>query len=143
MTTRKKGWVYLVHAQETDLYKIGITFRTPEEMLRELNAKQLPYNYEIVYAVFVENPHEIKSYLHNKFSEYRHNNEWFEFTGKRYKHVIDCMNGKEDKNNFPFVEIILSIVAISLIFYVLSHNPRYTQCVFNGGGKACEVLKND
>lgn len=141
MTTNKKGWVYLVHAHGTDLYKIGITFRTPEEILRELNGKQSPYNNEIVYAVFVENPRDLEKYLHDKFSEYHQHNDWFEFPGKRYKHVIDCMKGKDDKNNFPFVELFFSIIAIGLIFFVLSHNPKYSQCVMNGGGKACEVLK--
>ncbi|NER25978.1 MAG: GIY-YIG nuclease family protein, partial [Symploca sp. SIO1C2] len=38
----KPGFIYLIHAQETDRYKIGLTTRSVEARFAELNSSQSP-----------------------------------------------------------------------------------------------------
>ena len=44
----KPGYIYLIHAQGTDRYKIGLTTRSVEVRLAELNSSQSPYPLELL-----------------------------------------------------------------------------------------------
>lgn len=66
--TTTPGYVYLIQAGETDLYKIGLTTRQPEERLRELNGKQSPYPLALAHYVYVQDVNETERYLHKECS---------------------------------------------------------------------------
>lgn len=75
----KPGWIYLVRAKGCNRYKIGLTTRTPQERLDELNGGQSPFPLSLIMTVCVKNVTVAEKYLHNKFSLNRVHNEWFEF----------------------------------------------------------------
>ena len=84
----KPGYIYLIQALGTRRFKIGLTTRTPEERLNELNSSQTPYPLDLIEAIEVEDVTEVESYLHDKFAFYRRHGEWFEFNNRELKTVL-------------------------------------------------------
>ncbi|NER97848.1 MAG: GIY-YIG nuclease family protein [Symploca sp. SIO1B1] len=83
----KPGYIYLIHAQETDRYKIGLTTRSVEARFAELNSSQSPYPLEIIDWFETDNVTDDEEYLHEKFTDYRVHGEWFTFDTKTLKQV--------------------------------------------------------
>jgi len=83
----KPGFIYLIHAQGTDRYKIGLTTRSVEARLAELNSSQSPYPLELIDWFETPNVTEDEKYFHDKYSAYRVHGEWFSFDPKTLKQV--------------------------------------------------------
>ena len=83
----KPGFVYLIHAQGTRRFKIGLTTRHPEARLAELNGSQSPFPLELIDWFETDNVTADEGYLHEKFASYRVHNEWFEFDSKALNKV--------------------------------------------------------
>ena len=81
------GFIYLIGAKGTSRYKIGVTTRTPEKRLSELNGSQSPYPLVLVDSIYVENATAGERILHTKFKHYKRHGEWFEFSPKRVDDV--------------------------------------------------------
>lgn len=92
MASVTPGYVYLVHAVDTNLYKIGLTTRTPEKRLKELNGLQSPYQLELSHYILVDDVHKVESELHKYFNSYHHHNEWYNFREKMISDVIETIN---------------------------------------------------
>lgn len=84
----KPGYVYLIHAQGTNRYKIGLTTRSVQARLSELNSSQSPYPLELLEVIETDNVTETEGYLHERFANYRVHGEWFEFDSKALKKVL-------------------------------------------------------
>ncbi len=67
----KPGHIYIIHAKGTKRYKVGLTTRTPEQRLAELNSSQSPYPLELIKVIATNNVTETESYLHNRFALHR------------------------------------------------------------------------
>lgn len=89
---RKSGYIYLLNARGTNRYKIGLTQRTVEQRLKEINSKQSPFPIDLVHYVSVRDVRAAEKELHHQFAEYKKHNEWFEFTPLRVKQVQREMN---------------------------------------------------
>ena len=72
----KNGWVYLLHAQGTNRYKIGRT-ANPIRRYQELK-KQSPYPLTILQSFQTMNMVLDEKYLHELFNKYKAHGEWFE-----------------------------------------------------------------
>ncbi|NER99701.1 MAG: GIY-YIG nuclease family protein [Symploca sp. SIO1B1] len=83
----KPGFIYLIHAQETDRYKIGLTTRSVEARFTELNSSQSPFPLELIDWFETPNVTEDEKYFHEKYSAYRVHGEWFEFDKRTLKEV--------------------------------------------------------
>ena len=83
----KPGFIYLIHAQGTDRFKIGLTTRSVEARLAELNSSQSPYPLELIDWFETPNVTEDEKYFHDKYSDFRVHGEWFEFDQKTLKQV--------------------------------------------------------
>ena len=83
----KPGYIYLIHAQETDRYKIGLTTRSVEARFAELNSSQSPYPLELIDWFETPNVTEDEAYFHEKYSAHRVHGEWFVFDKKTLKEV--------------------------------------------------------
>jgi len=75
----KPGYVYLIHAVGSDRYKIGLTRRSVEARLAELNSSQSPFPLEIIDWFETPNVTEDEKYFHEKYSAHRVHGEWFVF----------------------------------------------------------------
>ena len=90
ITVTSGGYVYLIHALGTNRYKIGLTRRTPEIRLAELNSGQSPYYLQIVTAAFLEkNLDEFEDKLHQRWFYRRvkdhpgmKSQEWFKLSAR-------------------------------------------------------------
>lgn len=91
--TGKEGFVYLLKCPEYDsVYKIGMTKRTPEKRLKELNsATSRVAPMELIHKVYVEDCHKMEKDLHCIFRRNRIyiNKEYFNVDSKE---VIISMN---------------------------------------------------
>ncbi|NER53114.1 MAG: GIY-YIG nuclease family protein, partial [Symploca sp. SIO1A3] len=83
----KPGFIYLIHAQETDRYKIGLTTRSVEARFAELNSSQSPFPLELIDWFETDNVTEDEKYFHEKYSAYRVHGEWFVFDKRTLKEV--------------------------------------------------------
>lgn len=86
LNSNMKGFVYLIHDEERNLYKIGVTKNSVEKRLKKLqtgNATELKIKdtHQTDYIYRIENM------LHNHFNNKCVLNEWFELSN-------------EDVNNF-------------------------------------------
>ena len=83
----KPGFIYLIHAQGTDRYKIGLTTRSVEARFTELNSSQSPFPLELIDWFETPNVTEDEKYFHEKYSAHRVHGEWFSFDKKTLKEV--------------------------------------------------------
>lgn len=84
----KPGFIYLIHAQGTRRYKIGLTTRSVEQRFAELNSSQSPYPLDLIQSVAVTNVTNSEENLHQKFALNRRHGEWFEFDRRQLKAVL-------------------------------------------------------
>ncbi len=83
----KPGFIYLIHAVGSDRYKIGLTTRSVQARLAELNSSQSPYPLELIDWFETPNVTEDEKHFHDKYSAYRVHGEWFEFDQKTLKQI--------------------------------------------------------
>lgn len=76
----KAGYVYLMQ-DGFNQHKIGVTTRSVEQRLKELNGKQASSPIELVGYIEVSDIHSVEKLLHEKFAAYRTHGEWFNFRG--------------------------------------------------------------
>lgn len=84
--------VYLIHAQGTSRYKIGITSRSIEYRLRELNGEQSAYPLELIKYIRHSDYKEVEKHLHEKYAINRVHNEWFSFSPQQLAEVESYMS---------------------------------------------------
>jgi hypothetical protein len=70
------GWVYVVGIVGDNLYKIGITTRTPDERLAEFVPK-MPYEAEVIAICKTNDVLGMERKLHQMYDGLRDNGEWF------------------------------------------------------------------
>ncbi|NEP12033.1 MAG: GIY-YIG nuclease family protein [Symploca sp. SIO2C1] len=111
----KPGFIYLIHAQGTDRYKIGLTTRHPEARLSELNSSQSPYPLELIDWFETDNVTEDECYLHEKFARYRVHGEWFGFDSKALKKVR-----REYQDDVGFTLLRLPMISLPALLKISS-----------------------
>jgi len=89
------GYIYLFHATGTNRYKIGLTQRTPEERLKEVNSKQSPFPVEYIESIYTDNVVEVEKELHQRFADNNVHKEWFEFSEYEIDNVINIIKEYE------------------------------------------------
>lgn len=72
------GFIYFVHADGTDRYKIGLTNNLDRRM-KELNGKQSPFENRLQWSIEVCDMRSAEKDLHDRFHSRRVNGEWFQF----------------------------------------------------------------
>ena len=80
------GSIYLIHAVDTNLYKIGRT----DNMKRrwgQLNSTQGPHRLKLIMWEKVRDSHFSERELHRAYSKWRRNGEWFYLDNKRLQQV--------------------------------------------------------
>lgn len=80
--------VYLINARGTNRYKIGITSRTIESRLNELNGSQSAYPLELITSIRSANYKEVERHLHEKYAAFRVHGEWFQFDFSQLAEVL-------------------------------------------------------
>ena len=69
------GYVYLMHAVGTDMYKIGLS-ANPEKRAYKLDYES-PHQIVLVHKLLVDRMRPIEDYFHQLFRDNRVKNEWF------------------------------------------------------------------
>lgn len=72
------GFIYFVHADLTNRYKIGLTNNLDRRM-KELNGKQSPFKNNLLWSIKVCDMRSAEKDLHDRFHSRRVNGEWFQF----------------------------------------------------------------
>ncbi|MGL4620000.1 MAG: GIY-YIG nuclease family protein [Chroococcidiopsis sp.] len=73
----REGWIYLIHAEGTNRYKIGRSIN-PIARASEIQ-KQSPYPLKIVESTWTLDAPSDEAKLHRLFADYRIFGEWFDF----------------------------------------------------------------
>jgi T5orf172 domain len=112
------GYIYLVHAVGTNLYKIGLTTRTVEARLKELNGKQSPYELVVKYSIYVNDVHNAEKFFHQKYQKSNYRNEWFRFSRITLFGVVKTMKtytkGSKAKLLIPLPLVLTSVVSAGI-----------------------------
>ena len=85
------GYVYLIHAEHTNLYKIGRTSDV-QRRFRELSATKGPHEYKLLKAVATKDCVETEKKMHHTFARFRRNGEWFELKKTDLKNAKKMMD---------------------------------------------------
>lgn len=78
--SNRAGWVYLIHAENTNRYKIGRTINVPQRH-RVLHS-QSPYPLKVIHCFHTLDAITDEAKLHEKFASGRVYGEWFEPTNE-------------------------------------------------------------
>lgn len=87
------GWIYVLSNQylAKNVYKIGMTTRTPEDRAKEISmATGVPFEFDVVTAFYSNNPNNDEVEIHTALKEFRFN---------EYREFFNCE-----------LEIILSVI---------------------------------
>jgi Meiotically up-regulated gene 113 len=87
------NYVYLIRADGTDRYKIGLTDRHPETRLKELNRQQSAYPLLLEYYVEVPDSAVAENHFHQRYQRYRQHGEWFEMSRSLSAQVVQDFKG--------------------------------------------------
>lgn len=69
------GYVYLMHAVGTDLYKVGLSIH-PERRAEKLDYES-PHKIVMVHKILVDSMKKVENYFHLLFSDNHIKGEWF------------------------------------------------------------------
>lgn len=84
------GCLYILHADGTALYKIGIS-KNFTRRFRDICAES-PLPIRVVKFAKMDNPHLVESYLHNNFSNKRFKNDWFQLSDNELLEAINFID---------------------------------------------------
>ncbi len=87
----KQGYIYLIHCGGSTHYKIGITYNSPVQRMRELQIG-CPHRLTMVMAFAVERPEVEEHRLHERFEDCRVNGEWFNLEPQAFADFIFTLN---------------------------------------------------
>lgn len=73
---RKNGWVYLIHAVDLGLFKIGCS-KNPDSRLKQLAKQQIPSRLQLVHKFQSASMVEAERLLHSKYASKKTVGEWF------------------------------------------------------------------
>lgn len=117
----KEGWIYILSNREyPQLLKIGMTTRSVETRIKEINAATgVVFPYSTRKVIRVTNPSEVEKQLHNALSEYRvrQDREFFKIEYSKAIYIIDSLikEFKYRERQKGFVEWFDSIKGIGAI----------------------------
>ena len=89
------GYVYLLNIKGTDLYKIGMTYKTPDQRIAQF-APKMPYTAELVYTKQSANPMALEASLHQFYDDLRENGEWFRLSAADYASLIEYLDNLKE-----------------------------------------------
>lgn len=90
------GFIYFVHANLTNRYKIGLTNNLDRRM-KELNGKQSPFENKMLWSIEVSDMRSAEKDLHDRFDARRVNGEWFRFDESELGEVKSIYDRVADK----------------------------------------------
>ena len=96
----KTGYIYFVHADGTNRYKIGLTVDLDRRM-KQLNGKQAPFENKLLWSIKVSDMRSAEKDLHDTFSSRRVNGEWFTFNANELDEVKGKYNQTSKKYSIP------------------------------------------
>lgn len=85
----REGWVYLVHAEGTNRYKIGRSVN-PVVRAKDLE-KQSPYPLRLVKTFHTPDCVADEASLHEKFSSLRVHGEWFDLPPEKVNRYVEVL----------------------------------------------------
>jgi hypothetical protein len=83
----EQGYIYLIHAEGSNYYKIGKT-KAPDRRLLQI-APQMPFTCKFIRVWHSNFMSLAEKYLHQRFKQFRANGEWFEFSCKELEEFFD------------------------------------------------------
>lgn len=72
--------IYIIKAEEHELFKVGIAENVNKRLVQI--STNSPFKLEVIFEMNVENAHYIEQLLHQKYTQYNTNNEWFKLNKK-------------------------------------------------------------
>lgn len=91
----RAGWVYVVQIAGDNLYKIGMTYKTPDQRIAQF-APKMPYTAELVYTKQSANPMALEASLHQLYDDLRENGEWFRLSAADYASLIEYLDNLKE-----------------------------------------------
>lgn len=91
------GFVYIIHAKGTNLYKIGLTTNRPRKRMKQMQTSS-PHKLAIYAAAHFTHCNHTEEDMHNRFSDKRVNGEWFEFSEEEANAAADTLLAESLEN---------------------------------------------
>lgn len=127
-----KGHIYLIRAQGTNRYKIGLTSEGRlVNRFEELNSSQSAYPLEMIHAIDVADRFDAEKALHRAFKQHRKYGEWFELGNREVKIVTSEMNSlsiggvKGEAVNLPLLLLGVAMILVAIWGYDRNSQKSY------------------
>lgn len=123
--TGKAGYIYLIHAEGTNRYKIGRSVN-PIARVGDIQ-KQSPYPLKIIKSAWTLDTHFDEAKLHQKFARRRVFGEWFNFGDDIEKD--NCRYALDyDFEYPPIIDLLKRSTADNLASFLGISNPDQIEC---------------
>lgn len=103
----KKGIIYiLTNEAMPNLVKLGITYTTIEQRMKELYTAGVPVPFECFHASLVENAEDVERRIHRAFSKFRvnKNREFFEILPENILEILEMVEIEDVTPKKDFME---------------------------------------
>jgi len=85
------GYVYLLHCQGTEYFKIGISKSSPMKRLSAIQSG-CPLEINMVHTSYCNHYSLVESILHDLYASRHVRGEWFDMTGVDVQEIVDAMD---------------------------------------------------
>ena len=93
------GIVYVLEEEGTEFYKIGKSQESSFKARMATLGGGNPRKLTVLYSALVKDPYAVESNLHNKYSKYNGNGEWFKLTSEIVEEIITYLQTQEISNS--------------------------------------------
>ncbi|HAX79884.1 MAG TPA: hypothetical protein DCY88_29625 [Cyanobacteria bacterium UBA11372] len=104
----EQGYIYLIHAEGSNYYKIGKT-KSPDRRLLQI-APQMPFTCKFIRVWHSNFMSLAEKYLHQSFKKFRANGEWFEFSCKELEEFFNPNWAMDYKIRYAYSEHICDLI---------------------------------
>lgn len=91
------GYIYLIHCETTNYYKIGVSKINLSTRLSNLQSG-CPFTLTPIHCEHIKNTYKTEKMLHSRYANKRISGEWFEFGEKEVRAVVsEIQNAATDQ----------------------------------------------
>jgi hypothetical protein len=154
----ESGYVCCLRVNKTNIYKFSYTKNTPEERIGQIKNENSDLNLKEIYIIEVRDLAAARIYFKTKlkkfeYTKYGERENFYKFPESiTTQDVINCMKqyGKPNTSHTQSIEsdtsgwgVLIFVGVIVLAFLALHPDDKHQKCVNNGGGNACENIKQE
>ena len=93
---KSNGYIYIIHAEKTNYYKIGISKDAPRNRIASIQTGSV-FDLKFIDIRYTKQFRVLEKDLHRQYKDYNVRGEWFELVEKQINEIVNYIITKEMK----------------------------------------------